>query len=168
MALFNSALAGLFRERAIIDAFDLDTGDVNTSADCFVTLHSGDQPTANDLDTNWTSYRWPASSFLGGVAVTLQESGSYSISTNPTYTVTANNNGTATWAVLWSTRTAETGGSVTTRSTSSFTSAIPTQQFFVVPVSDYTTSTGIVRMLDTNMVQGSVSTITDVTMIIGQ
>lgn len=170
MAIFSSNLALALTNRMIIDTLDLiSNSSEGSSSDCFVTLHSGAQPTANDLLNDWNSYRWPASSFLGGTAcvISLVDTNTPSFTINSPVTVTGNNNGTATWAVLWSTRTADTGGSIVTRSTSSFTSTIPTEQFFVVPVSDITTTTGIVRMNDTNITVGSASTVSDITFKIG-
>lgn len=171
MALFDSNLALALTNRMIIDTLDLTVNtDAGSAADCFITLHSGAQPTANDLLNDWNSYRWPASSFLGGASCSIElvspSNTTFTLSTGQV-NVPANNNGTATWAVIWSTRSYPTSGTVVTRSTGSFVSSIPTEQFFVVPVSSNTATTGIVRMQSTDMTVGSYSTISEITFQIG-
>jgi hypothetical protein len=170
MAYFSSNLTLALANRMILDTLDLvGTTTAGTAADCFVTLHSGTQPTANTLLSDWTTYRWPAATFLGGVNCSIQTD-SYTTSSftiSAPVTLTGNNDGTAEWAVIWSTRTAATGGSTTSRSTSSFTSSIPTEQFFVVPVSSISTNTGIVRMNDTNISVGALSTVSEITFKLG-
>lgn len=167
MALFNNAALQVLRERMFIDGFTYSTSDP-TFLTSFLTLHSGNQPTANDVKNNWTLYNWDNETFLGGSSVALTKSSTSSFTIQTTTSTIANRSGTSTWAILWSRRLTSSATSVTTLTTSSFTSTIPpTNQFVVVPVSDITTTTGVVRINDQNVVSGQVSTISEITLTIG-
>jgi hypothetical protein len=169
MALFNNAALTVLRERMFTDGFTYDTGSTSpTSLTAFITLHSGNQPTANDVKNSWSSYNWNNESFLGGSLVALTESSTASFTIQTTTSTIANRSGTSTWAILWSRRLTPLASSLATLTTSSFTSTNPpTSQFFVVPVSDITTTTGVVRINDQNVVSGQVSTISEITLTIG-
>jgi hypothetical protein len=169
MAIFNNTSLQVLRERMFLDGFTRSTSfTAPTSFTAFVTLHSGVQPTANEVKNNWTSYNWDNASFLGGLNVSLVETSTSSFTIQTTTSTVANRSGTSTWATFWSRRLTSTATSLTTLTTSSFTATTPpTVQFFVVPVSDITTTTGVVRINDQNVVAGQVSTISEVTLTIG-
>lgn len=172
MALFNTVVLQTLRERMFIDGY-YTFGYTNfsnpTSFTSFVTLHSGSQPTANDVRDNWLTYNYDNSSFLAGGLVGIQETSTASFTIVSTTSTIANRSGTATWAILWSPRLTPTASSLTTLTTSSFTATTPpTNIFTVVPVSDITTTTGVVRINDQNVVVGQASTISEVTFKLGQ
>ncbi len=171
MATFNTSALRVIRERMFIDTY-YTSGTSNftnpTSFTSFVTLHSGSQPTANQVKDNWTSYNFDNSSFLAGGLVGIQETSTSSFTITATTSTVANRSGTATWAILWSRRLTALASSLATLTTSSFTSTTPpTNIFTVVPVSDITTTTGVVRINDQNVVAGQVSTISEVTFTLG-
>jgi hypothetical protein len=172
MALFNTVVLQTLRERMFIDGYyteSFQNYSNPTSFTSFVTLHSGSQPTANDVRDNWSTYNYDNSSFLAGGLVGIQETSTSSFTIVSTTSTTANRSGTATWAILWSSRLTSTATSLATLTTSSFTGATPpTNIFTVVPVSDITTTTGVIRINDQNVVAGQVSTISEVTFTIGQ
>lgn len=172
MALFNETTLRVLRERMFINGFTTINTDPSysniTSFTGFVTLHSGVQPTANDVKNNWSSYNWDNASFLGGLNVSLIETSTSSFTIQTTTSTVANKSGTATWATFWSPRISTTSSGMATLTTSSFTSTNPpTNHFFVAPISDITTTTGVVRINDQNVVAGQVSTISEVTLKLG-
>lgn len=171
MALFNETTLRVLRERMFIDGFTTQGYHSYTnpsSFTSFVTLHSGVQPTANDVKNNWSSYNWDNSNFLAGVPVSLVETSTSSFTLQTTTSTIANRSGTATWATFWSRRLTPTATGLTTLTTSSFTSTNPpTNHFFVVPISDITTTTGVARINDQNVVADQVSTISEVTLKLG-
>jgi hypothetical protein len=172
MALFNETALRVLRERMFINGFNTTNTDPSfsniTSFTAFVTLHSGIQPTANDVKNNWGSYNWDNASFLAGLSVGLVETSTSSFTIQTTTSTVANRSGTATWATFWSPRTSTTSSGMATLTTSSFTSTNPpTNHFFVAPISDITTTTGVVRINDQNVVAGQVSTISEVTLKLG-
>lgn len=171
MALFNETTLRVLRERMFVDAFYTPTSHTFTnpsSFTAFVTLHSGVQPTANDVKNNWSSYNWSNSDFLGGLPVSLVETSTSSFTLQTTTSTIANRNGTSTWAIFWSRRLTSTSSSLVTLTTSSFTSTNPpTNYFFVVPVSNITTTSGVVRMNDQNITSGQVSTVSEVSLRLG-
>jgi hypothetical protein len=173
MALFNKTALKVLREKLFINGFRSDSSWWATkwsSFTGFVTLHSGTQPTANDVKNNWPSYNWDNPSFLGGLNVSLAETSTSSFTLQTTTSTVANKSGTADWAIFWSGRLDPTTSSnyIVTLTTSSFTSSTPpSNYFFVVPVSDITTTTGVVRINDQNVVAGQISTISEVTLTLG-
>ena len=171
MALFNETTLRVLRERMFINGFYAEsyTNYSNlTSFTAFVTLHSGVQPTANDVKNNWSSYNWDNSSFLGGLSVSLVETSTSSFTLQTTTSTVFNKSGTATWATFWSPRTSTTSSGMAVLTTGSFTSTNPpTNHFFVAPISDITTTTGVVRINDQNIVADQVSTISEVTLRLG-
>lgn len=172
MAIFNETALKVLRERMFISGMYVSqyapTYENISQFSTYVTLHSGVQPTANDVKNNWSSYNWNNSNFLGAASVGLKETGTSSLILISLTTTTANRSGTATWATLWSIRKSTTASGTVTYTTGSFTSVTPpTNHFFVVPISDITTTTGVVKMNDTNLVAGQVSTISDITLKLG-
>jgi hypothetical protein len=166
MAIFNRTALIVLRERMF--AVGLSASGRSTSIPTFVTLHSGIQPTANEVKNNWSSYNWNNESFLAGVPAVINKTSTSSFTLQTTTSTVANRSGTATWATFWSRRQTSTSTSIVTLTTSSFTSTNPpTNHFFVVPISEITTTTGIVRINDQNIIAGQQSTISEVTLTLG-
>lgn len=165
MALFNESALRVLRERMFGAGL---LGGRSTSIPTFITLHSGVQPTANDVKNNWTSYNWDNASFLGGLPIVISKTSTSSFTLQTTTSTIANRSGTATWAAIWSRRESSTSTNLVTLTTGSFTSTNPpTNHFFVVPISDITTTTGVVRINDQNVAAGQATTISEITLKLG-
>lgn len=128
-----------------------------------ITIYGGAQPTASTVATSWSSYRSSnvdcLAHFVTGPSWAYNAGTLTWYNTNNTGTTNVYNTGTATWAILW---TGETGsattGTVTTVQVSG--STLPNSgAFFVVPVSG-STGTGVIRMVDVNVVPGTTATVT--------
>ena len=171
MAIFSENVKELIREKMISDSFwyDAPVGFSNhPEIGCFVTIHSGVQPLANNVNDNWATYNWSNTTFLGGVEATIVETSTSSFTIQATTSTLADRTGGATWAALWSRRLTPLGTSNQTLTTSSFTAtSVPTSMFMIVPVSDVTTTTGVVRMNSTATVAGSAFTLSEITLTLG-
>lgn len=171
MAIFNNKTLSVIRQRMFIDGFNNVHSNYTTpyTITPFVTLHSGMQPPANQVNAIWEFYNANNTSFLGGMDASITEAGTSSFTISATTSSVMINDGTANWAILWSRRiTPENTGSLATLTIESFADSIPpTDQFIVVPVSDITTSTGVVRVNNTNVVADSVTTISEITLTLG-
>lgn len=170
MALFHPNLVQLMREKLFTDlgtsgarqAYDISTVKL-------ISFHSGNQPTANEVVTNWAStYNSSKDTFLA-----LTDMVSFSESKNGTGTdysyilsnvVTGNyaiRSGTATWAIIYEDSTLQSITSATLTATSTVPANVG---LMVVPVSDVNTSTGVFKLLNNNLIGGSTFTITDFTL----
>lgn len=162
MAIFHENILLLLRETMFIDLLGLPSSvssEVSTR-NIGITLHGGVQPTADQVLANWPNDSWSSADFLGYANNALLITSTSSLTLSYTTATNAIRSGTCTWAILWS------SGSVS--STSSVSApTIPTDKFWVVPVSDITTTTGILRMNDTNMVADSSTTVTDLSLVLG-
>lgn len=160
MALFHQNILPLLRETMFIDMLRPSSDNKYTTATTGMALFSGVQPTANEVYNNWPEHSWTSTNFLGYVNGTILKTSTSSFTLEYIVSTTAKNSGTCTWAILWS--------SANVTSTSSIHSpTIPTSNFWVVPVADITTSTGVVKLNDVNMVAGQITTITDVSLVLG-
>ncbi len=170
MALFHPNLVRLMREKIFTDYNTLAAYQNNTvSTVKIVSFHSGSQPTANEVVAGWSStYNSTKDSFLaltGAITFIETKSGTgtdYSYTLN---SVVSNNvairPGTATWAIIYE----ENFTQSITSATLTATSIVPVSiGLMVVPVSDVTTSTGVFKLLDNNLVSGGTFTITDFTL----
>jgi hypothetical protein len=158
MALFHYNTVQLARQSMITDTLgSSDTSDP-TSCDLKAAIYAGAQPTANDVAANWSSYKSTSTDYLGFVSGTLLEVSTSSFTLQTLTTATAAGSGTATWAILWN-RGVSAG--------SMASATLPTSAFWVVPVCDVTTSTGVAILLDTNLTSGQTFTLADVTLKLG-
>lgn len=158
MALFHYKTVQLARQMMITDTFGSTNSTNPTSCIFKASLHAGSQPTANDVADNWPSYTSTSTDYLGFVSGTLLEVSTSSFTLQTLTTATATASGTATWAILWN-------RGVSVGSLASDT--LPTTAFWVVPVCDVTTSTGVVVLNDTNLTSGQTFTLSDVTLKLG-
>lgn len=159
MAIFHQNTVQLARQSMITDTL----GGIANSGNpisCYLkaALYAGSQPTANDIADNWNGYTSTSTDYLGFVTGTLLEVSTSSFTLQTLTTATAAGTGIATWAVLWN-------GGVSVSSMDSET--LPTSAFWVVPVCDITTSTGVVILNDANLTTGQTFTLTDVTLKLG-
>ena len=170
MAMFSSGILELIREKMVTDSFwdDPELSYLNSpSVPCYLTIHSGVQPSANTVNNNWETYNWGNATFLGGVNVTLVETSTSSFTISATTSSIVNNTGSAEWAAIWSRRISPFAGNQVL-TTSSFTATIvPTSIFMIVPVSDITTTTGVVRINDSSVIAGGSFTISEITLKLG-
>ena len=158
MAIFHYKTVQLARQMMITDTFGGNSTTDPTSCVFKASLHAGLQPTANDVADNWPNYTSTSTDYLGFVSGTLLEVSTSSFTLQTLTTATATGSGTATWAILWN-------RGVSVGSLASDT--LPTTAFWVVPVCDVTTSTGVVILLDTNLTSGQTFSLADVTLKLG-
>lgn len=157
MATFNTAAKTLVIRRT----FDLiftpqQKENMNTSAVWSrtyparsITVYSGVQPTAQQVEANWGSYKSSNSSCLAhyssGVTFGYNDATLtyYFTNTSNAITTTALNSGTATWAIIWSASSVDV----------SLTSIPASSKFVVVPVTN-TAGVGIIRYSNLVATQG--------------
>ena len=125
-----------------------------------VSVYSGVQPTSEQIENNWSSYRSSNAAFLAHYpAPTWQANamstygGQFVTSTpvlfstaNATANVTPVNSGTASWAIIWPSTVVSAPNA----------STIPTTNFMVVPVGGMT-SNAAVRLITTSLSTANVS-----------
>jgi hypothetical protein len=115
-----------------------------------MTVYSGEQPTADTVAANWSSYRSTNAACIAHIQtpITWQHnnptSTTYFVNTLSSVTATALNTGTATWAIMWGTSITPVQAGLT---------ALPDEEFLVVPVGT-TASNAIIRFTNTNFVAG--------------
>jgi hypothetical protein len=176
MAIFSSSTVRLLHQKLIIDGLSAN-GDRAAGGQtfCMMSLHSGAQPTANTVASNWGNYRSTQSSFLSLTPITITRWNTTGTASASYQTGTGIRSGTAEWAILMSVRNnanasgSGSGGVVSTATytTSSYNFSNPPNQYFmVVPVSA-STETGVIRLIDTAITAGGVFTITDISMMLG-
>ena len=159
MAIFHHNIIQLARQTMITDTLGGYGGPDATYCFTKVSLYAGVQPTANDVADNWPSYTSTSTDYLGFIpSATLSEVSTSSFTLAALTTATATRSGTAAWAILWNKDISN--GSLAT-------DTLPTNAFWVVPVCDVTTSTGIAILLDTNLTSGQTFTLADVTLKLG-
>ena len=158
MAIFHHNTVQLARQSMITDTLGSSETTDPTSCSLKAALYAGSQPTANDVAANWPSYTSTSTDYLGFVSGTLLEVSTSSFTLQTLTTATATASGTATWAILWN-------RGVSVGSLASDT--LPTTAFWVVPVCDVTTSTGVVILNDTNLTSGQTFSLADVTLKLG-
>ena len=112
------------------------------------TVYSGPQPTAQQVEANWTSYNSNNAICLAhydGAAFAFNAGTNTYYWTNPTQTITttALNSGSATWAIIWHDTPVDI----------SLTS-VPSQGLFVVVPVTTTTGVGVIRYTDIVATQG--------------
>lgn len=112
------------------------------------TVYSGIQPTAQQVEANWTSYKSSNSNCLAHYtgAVFQFNSGTntyYWTNTTSSITATALNSGTATWAIIWQNTPVDV----------SLTSIPSSGRFVVVPVTN-TSGVGVIRYTNLVATQG--------------
>lgn len=172
MAIFSSSTVRLLHQKLLLDGLDGWESDHNyAKATCYMSLHSGTQPTANTISENWTAYNWTNSSFLSLTPITISKWGNTGTYSASYQTGTGIRNGTAEWAVFMSVRAnvnaVGSPVSTSTYTTSSYNlSSPPNSYFIVVPVSD-STGTGVVRLINPAISSGGVFTVTDISMMLG-
>lgn len=139
-------------------------GDTMFTSTASITIYAGSQPTATTIATNWNSYKSSNADCLAHFVVGpnwAYNAGTLTwYNTNNTSTTLTFNTGTATWAILWNGSSALgfTDGQVTSVELSG--STLPNSGAFeVVPVSN-STGTGVIRMVDVNIVPGTTATMT--------
>lgn len=158
MAIFHQNTVQLARQTMITDTLGHPNIPNPGSCSLRASLYAGEQPTANNVAANWAGYSSTNTDYLGYVEGTLLEVSTSSFTLQAVQSATATRSGTATWAILW-------GAGVSSGSMSSDT--LPTSAFWVVPVCDVTTSTGVAVLLDTNLTSGQTFTLADVTLKLG-
>ena len=160
MALFHYNTVQLARQAMITDTLGAPNGERNsTYCTTKISVYAGSQPPANDIAANWTSYTSTNTDYLGFIpSAVLSEVSTSSFTLQTLTTATATRSGTATWAILWNKDISN--GSLAT-------DTLPTSAFWVVPVCDVTTSTGVAILLDTNLTSGQTFTLADVTLKLG-
>ena len=125
-----------------------------------VTVFSGSQPSASNIESSWTSYNstflchWQGVILYNIFTGTLGAAQGITILNTPSL-VTALNSGTASWCILWPTNPTQ----ATIQG-----SSLPSTRFVVGPVSD-TTSNGIIRFASTSFISGNSYTINDANII---
>ena len=158
MALFHYKTIQLARQMMITDTLGSSDSTNPISCDLKASIHAGVQPTANDVADNWSNYTSTSTDYLGFVSGTLLEVSTSSFTLQTVTTATAAGTGVATWAILWN-RSVSAGALAS--------ATLPTRAFWVVPVCDVTTSTGVAILLDTNLTSGQTFTLADVTLKLG-
>jgi hypothetical protein len=119
-----------------------------------ITIYSGEQPTADTVAANWSSYRTTNASCIThiqtGITYGWNPATSTTFFTNVSGSITgtALNTGTATWAILWDTTVTPVQAGLTT---------LPDERFLVVPVGT-TSSNAVIRFTNTNFVPGGAVT----------
>ena len=114
-----------------------------------ITVYSGVQPTAQQVEANWGSYKSSNSSCLAhyssGVTFGYNDATLtyYFTNTSNAITTTALNSGTATWAIIWSASSVDV----------SLTSIPASSKFIIVPVTN-TAGIGIIRYSNLVATQG--------------
>lgn len=128
-----------------------------------ISIYSGSQPTAAAVATNWANYKSSNSIFLAHFNDVAMTNGyglttpSFTLTTPPTATVTPLNDGTATWAIIWSANNVNPAAL-----------NIPaTSQFIVVPVTTQLLN-GVVRLADINVLTTSPLAIADIGLTLSQ
>lgn len=160
MAIFHANILPLLSETMFLDMLRASTDDEYTTATTGISLYQGTQPTANYVNDNWPEHSWDSVDYLGFVKGNILKTSTSSYTLQYLVSTTSEKSGTCTWAILWS------SGSVS--STSSIASGtIPTTNFWVVPASDITTSTGVVKLNNANLVAGQITTVTDISLVLG-
>lgn len=139
-------------------------GDTMFVTSASITVYGGAQPTATDVANNWNSYKSSNADclahFVVGPAWAYNAGTLTWYNTSNTSTTLTYNTGTATWAIMWNGSSAlgYSGGQVSSVQISG--STLPNSGAFeVVPVSD-STGTGVIRMVDVNIVPGTTATVT--------
>lgn len=116
-----------------------------------ITVYSGIQPTAQQVEANWTSYKSSNSICLAHYSGSVAPAFNYNSGTLTYYftntlnaiTTTALNSGSATWAIIWTAQTVDI----------SLTSIPSLGRFVVVPVST-NSGVGIIRYTSVTATQG--------------
>lgn len=148
-SLFNSV--GGRSSSSGVEVFSVEGNDVSIS------IYSGAQPTAAQVEASWSTYNSSKSIFLlhfeTGVAWGRRAADASIAITKYPPTRVALNSGTATWAICW-------GSTVALATVASSTLPSVSNGFAVVPVSSLA-GNGIIKLTDTNIVAGSSYTIRD-------
>lgn len=114
-----------------------------------VTVYSGSQPTAQQVESNWSTYKSTSAICLAHynnlISFSYNEGTLTYYFTNTLNAITANalHSGTATWAIIWMATTADI----------TLTSIPSNSKFIVVPVTD-TSGVGTIRYTNTTATQG--------------
>ena len=141
----------IFTPEEIYGAFLSSDPSTRTYPQRAITVYSGVQPTAQQVEANWLNYKSSNSNCLahysGSVAPTFTyNSGTltyYFTNTSNAITATALNSGSATWAIIWMATTVDI----------SLTSIPALSRFVVVPVTT-NSGTGIIRYVSVTATQG--------------
>lgn len=138
-------------------------GDTMFVTSASITVYGGAQPTATDVANNWNSYKSSNADclahFVVGPAWAYNAGTLTWYNTSNTSTTLTYNTGTATWAIMWNGNSVLVGGGGSISSVQISGGTIPSNHFQVVSVSD-STGTGIVRMVNVNVVPGTTATVT--------
>lgn len=139
-------------------------GDTMFVTSASITVYSGAQPTATDVANNWNSYKSSNAAclahFVVGPAWSYNAGTLTWYNTSNTSTTLTYNTGTATWAIMWNGNSNLVGSGWPGISSVQISGGtIPSNYFQVVSVSN-STGTGIVRMVDVNIVPGTTATVT--------
>lgn len=123
------------------------------NASSAITVYSGVQPTAAEIEANWSLYKSTNSNFLGHFTGAVWSQPSSLIASITTFpgAVQASNSGTAAWCIIWTINPAlsEMGSS-----------AIPSTSFIVGPVTTLV-GTGVVRFNSTTFTANTSISILD-------
>ena len=126
-----------------------------------ISLHSGTQPTANQVVSGWTNYCSTNSTYLAVKDIIILETATASFTLNGITTGQALRSGVATWAIIY-----DNSGYTSATTTASLNLAVGGTPIMVVPVSDINTTTGVIKLSNATLVANSTFTVTDFTMIL--
>lgn len=159
--LFDKGILLTYLGRGIFLPMGASPTDNVSNGNSSITIYSGVQPNSNVLINDWalynTSYLLHKSDILYHYPNPDTKANSTFITLRTTPSAqTAQNTGTATWAIVW------IGNQVESNVTGAL---IPSNNFIIGPVGN-TTGNGIVKLDDANVVLGNTYNITDSTITI--
>lgn len=158
MAIFSPTIASMMREKMITDGLgpivstysDTENQPVG-SIGINISLHSGPQPTANQVSSDWNTYKSTILAYNTASYVTIFESTNATYACDPQYIKNVNT-GTASWAILWSRSHISGRDSIIGANGGyGYGGLLPADAFMVVPVSDLTTTTGVIKVFSTGV-----------------